>query len=540
MKKKVFTLLSVLTMLCLLAIPSLAECIEVEEYEVCPVLRNMYGAESPEFLYGYSLREDKVHNFSITITDNDANIVPIFVHHEDETTVRDPETDPDVSEEPTAEPTDPEITTGPISTEPEVEEYYFVDCKTDWRNQVCSVISDIYGDKSSEFLNGYSNLPDETHTLERYISLINGNVYLVPSQTYEPPVEEQPAQEEVATQEPNESATNPSGDYSSVVGTTLDVVFNKTDMAISLILDNKNVKCDQTGIDLFKANNFDASIQGSNLVISKNYNITRATDELSKDFELIKQALVEINSALSSEVNSITMEAKVSNSGFPMVGVTIASFKFGNMPEFKVTASSDKLIYVGGTKIPIGEKCEFDGSEEFEFEVFNNANVSNIAIGTTISKDKVSSNIIVTFKEDVVTDISIEDIGDPRVSSFSLSSKSLNITYEYTSPDMFNSMHSHDLYNLFGGLYLVQLQDKGVYFKRGELEIRTVSNDGVPNVTYDVYYKDNHKGSATIEDGQVYNVPYSQVETGNLVVTLIVVLAIGFVFFGFYKLSKRK
>ena len=107
---------------------------------------------------------------------------------------------------------------------------------------------------------------------------------------------------------------------------------------------------------------------------------------------------------------------------------------------------------------------------------------------------------------------------------------------------MFATLHPADLYNMFGGTYMISIDESNMYTQKGNISVKVIDNSTVEDVEYTVFLNDKsvNPGLVTLEEGETYNFTYSETNWSSIIITLVVMAAIIFVISAFVIIKKKK
>lgn len=324
----------------------------------------------------------------------------------------------------------------------------------------------------------------------------------------------------------------------------IDITKDKDLLDTTLILDNSTIGATEEDFKLFEVNGFDATIEDDNIIIHTEINYSNFNNDSKQKISYLKQIIAEINPDLKEEIDKIDISATREFIGYSFSGV--------NNLNISSTGLEDKEITINGTfddKVSIAGKT-FNENESFELkqtnpnfsiELLDNNNVKSATVKTTVS-DKISSEIMLYFNEPINKKTAEETIQRNRVSDYEISDTFISLTMDYTSPEMFSMLHSADLYNMFGGIYMITMEDSNLYTQEGNIAINVIDNSSIKDVEYVVFLgeKETETGLIKLEEGQTYSFDYSETKWGSIGITIAVVVSITIVIGAFIIISKRK
>lgn len=329
---------------------------------------------------------------------------------------------------------------------------------------------------------------------------------------------------------------------------SLTITPNGNEYNFELSLDNSIIKATDNHVALFEANEYEASLNDNILTINGNISIVDKND-LNNKISILNQILITINPDIKKEVNDIELGMEQIINGYSFSGTQILRFTLNtNSTDYgtiNVVFNADVPHTINGQDVvPNGNSIELPAGLEdssFDINIMDNSNISKIEVTTNDTNDKISSNIKIEFKENINEDFAKQSLERARIEDVEISKKRVNFSLTYETPEMFNALHTTDLYNLFGGIYKVSLDNGGIYNKKGSLSISVLDNNGI-DVTYNMISnnKPSSIGASKLQEGQTYLFEYGAIDGGNIIVTLVVGLSIAIVIGIIVVLFKRE
>lgn len=316
------------------------------------------------------------------------------------------------------------------------------------------------------------------------------------------------------------------------------------DLVASISIDNGELKAKSSDISKFENAGFEAVLDEDNntLAVSTKFNILN----MGKDFDDAKIKFVDVISQINSniveglDVDKIHLVNNLY--GFSFSGVRDISITYDNGDfEIPVSVVSDTKTVIGDNKNMAGEKNNGVITNGSTLTFIDNDNIKNAKITTNIDKNYISSTVELSFNKKIDAGYAESTLkNNSRIYGYNVDDYNVSLVFEYTTPEMFNKLHSQDIYNATGYLLWASLEDEGIYMNRGSLKI-TLVEGGNSNIYYSVERNSDFIGDVpSLEAGRTAVINYSYSDMTGFILTGVVVIAMATVICGFIVLAKKK
>lgn len=316
------------------------------------------------------------------------------------------------------------------------------------------------------------------------------------------------------------------------------------DLGVSISFDNDELKARDSDISKFENAGFEADLDKDKniLTVSDNFNILN----MSKDFDDAKVKFIEVMSQINPDiVEGLDVDKihLVNNLyGFSFSGVRDISITYDNGDfEIPISVVSDTKTVIGDNKNMAGEENNGVITNGSTLTFIDNDNIKNAKITTNIDKNYISSTVELSFNKKIDAGYAESTLkNNSRIYGYNIDDYNVSFVFEYTTPEMFNKLHSQDIYNATGYLLWANLEDKGIYMNKGSLEI-TLVEGGDSNIYYSAEKSGNFVGDVpSLEAGKTATINYSYSDMTGFILTGVVVIAMATVICGFIVLVKKK
>lgn len=324
----------------------------------------------------------------------------------------------------------------------------------------------------------------------------------------------------------------------------VDLEKQGNDLGVSISFDNDELKARDSDISKFENAGFEADLDKDKniLTVSDNFNILN----MSKDFDDAKVKFIEIMSQINPDiVEGLDVDKihLVNNLyGFSFSGVRDISITYDNGDfEIPISVVSDTKTVIGDNKNMAGEENNGVITNGSTLTFIDNDNIKNAKITTNIDKNYISSTVELSFNKKIDAGYAESTLkNNSRIYGYNIDDYNVSFVFEYTTPEMFNKLHSQDIYNATGYLLWANLEDKGIYMNKGSLEI-TLVEGGDSNIYYSAEKSGNFVGDVpSLEAGKTATINYSYSDMTGFILTGVVVIAMATVICGFIVLVKKK
>lgn len=324
----------------------------------------------------------------------------------------------------------------------------------------------------------------------------------------------------------------------------VDLEKQGNDLGVSISFDNDELKARDSDISKFENAGFEADLDKDKniLTVSDNFNILN----MSKDFDDAKVKFIEVMSQINPDiVEGLDVDKihLVNNLyGFSFSGVRDISITYDNGDfEIPISVVSDTKTVIGDNKNMAGEENNGVITNGSTLTFIDNDNIKNAKITTNIDKNYISSTVELSFNKKIDAGYAESTLkNNSRIYGYNIDDYNVSFVFEYTTPEMFNKLHSQDIYNATGYLLWANLEDKGIYMNKGSLEI-TLVEGGDSNIYYSAEKSGNFVGDVpSLEAGKTATINYSYSDMTGFILTGVVVIAMATVICGFIVLVKKK
>lgn len=324
----------------------------------------------------------------------------------------------------------------------------------------------------------------------------------------------------------------------------VDLEKQGNDLGVSISFDNDELKARDSDISKFENAGFEVDLDEDKniLTVSDNFNILN----MSKDFDDAKVKFIEVMSQINPDiVEGLDVDKihLVNNLyGFSFSGVRDISITYDNDDfEIPISVVSDTKTVIGDNKNMAGEENNGVITNGSTLTFIDNDNIKNAKITTNIDKNYISSTVELSFNKKIDAGYAESTLkNNSRIYGYNIDDYNVSFVFEYTTPEMFNKLHSQDIYNATGYLLWANLEDKGIYMNKGSLEI-TLVEGGDSNIYYSAEKSGNFVGDVpSLEAGKTATINYSYSDMTGFILTGVVVIAMATVICGFIVLVKKK
>ena len=324
----------------------------------------------------------------------------------------------------------------------------------------------------------------------------------------------------------------------------VDLEKQGNDLAVSVSFDNNELGAKDSDISKFENAGFEAVLDkdSNTLTVSDSFNILN----MGKDFDNTKVKFVDVISQINPNIvkGLDTNKIHLVNNlyGFSFSGVRDISITYDDGDfEIPVSVVSDSKTVIGNNKNMVGEENNGILTNGGAITFRDNDNIKNAKITTNIDKNYISSTVELSFSKKIDVGYAESTLkNNSRIYGYNVDDYNVSFVFEYTTPEMFNKLHSQDIYNATGYLLWANLEDKGVYMNKGSLEI-TLVEGGNSNIYYSAERSGNFVGDVpSLEAGRTAITDYSYSDMTGFVLTGVVVIAMATVVCGFIVLAKKK
>lgn len=324
----------------------------------------------------------------------------------------------------------------------------------------------------------------------------------------------------------------------------VDLEKQGNDLGVSISFDNDELKARDSDISKFENAGFEADLDKDKniLTVSDNFNILN----MSKDFDDAKVKFIEVMSQINPDIIEgldVDKIHLVNNLyGFSFSGVRDISITYDNGDfEIPISVVSDTKTVIGDNKNMAGEENNGVITNDSTLTFIDNDNIKNAKITTNIDKNYISSTVEISFNKKIDAGYAESTLkNNSRIYGYNIDDYNVSFVFEYTTPEMFNKLHSQDIYNATGYLLWANLEDRGIYMNKGSLEI-TLVEGGDSNIYYSAEKSGNFVGDVpSLEAGKTAIINYSYSDMTGFILTGVVVIAMATVICGFIVLAKKK
>lgn len=324
----------------------------------------------------------------------------------------------------------------------------------------------------------------------------------------------------------------------------VDLEKQGNDLGVSISFDNDELKARDSDISKFENAGFEADLDKDKniLTVSDNFNILN----MSKDFDDAKVKFIEVMSQINPDIIEELDVDKIhlvnNLYGFSFSGVRDISITYDSGDfEIPISVVSDTKTVIGDNKNMAGEENNGVITNGSTLTFIDNDNIKNAKITTNIDKNYISSTVELSFNKKIDAGYAESTLkNNSRIYGYNIDDYNVSFVFEYTTPEMFNKLHSQDIYNATGYLLWANLEDRGIYMNKGSLEI-TLVEGGDSNIYYSAEKSGNFVGDVpSLEAGKTATINYSYSDMTGFILTGVVVIAMATVICGFIVLVKKK